>query len=183
MFIKIHIINPKLKVIIIPQIHKNSKMAQYMSRIESLAEAEGIMTNPMKQMSLVLFKNDIDNLEFENNAKEGTLIALDERLDIAQAELKAERDLCDKLEVGIIDDLDTMIEKNLVLKQYIDTMESGPEFEINELHNRVHKKYERLYSDIKTFIERARAVNSEVTQLRELQNKCDELKKSSEAES
>lgn len=151
-------------------------MAQYMAKVNEIAAAEGISTNPMNKVPLMVLENEIANLEAENAAKRELLKVLDERLELAQAELKAEQELSNRYQGIVIDDLDSITQKNHVLSQYIATLESGDEFRINKLAQKVEDHLAKFYDDNKQIIEKARAFNAELSDLRELQKKCDELR-------
>lgn len=142
--------------------------------------AAGFPTNPLEMAPLLIRENELENYLVENESKKQVLKMLEERREKATFAAKAERELNDRLKTETREDIEKFNQKNEILIQYLRTLESS-DFALNKLKQSIEKRQEEFYIDLKSMIDKARALNEETKKLQELQAKCDQLRQKTAA--
>lgn len=150
-------------------------MAHYMGKIEKLAAAAGVSTNPLEKAQLILLENEVANLTAENEAKRGITRLLEERLEKSKMRLNTEKDVDENLQDTIDGDMDRFKQKNHILLQYLETLKSD-DFLLNKILVDQGRNNNSFTEALGGMVDKARAIKDETIKLRDLQTRCDELR-------
>lgn len=150
-------------------------MSHYTTKVEQLTAAAGYTTNPLEATPVIIRENELETHRAWIEAKNKTSAKLEELFDKVKVRAKAEIDLAERFGSQTKEDVDKFNQKNLILVQYLSTLQAD-DFLLNKHKIQFEHNFQEIYTDLKSMVEKARSVNDEIKKLQELQARCDQLR-------
>lgn len=144
-------------------------------RVDELCSRTGLLLGAEDNAMLVLLQNRVDKLRQDVGAKTRKNSLLDEYIHQAQLELEAKKNLHHDYMNNMSQDLARFREGQRCLATFFEFLNSK-DFAMNNIKSIVDQHLQFYWQELKPFNDKAKAISAELDELRELRDKCVQLR-------
>lgn len=146
-------------------------------KIDKLAKAAGLVSDPTMRSAIVSLENEIADLESEIQANKQVLEHYEQLVKQEEEAHKVDLDVHEKFIENLPEAINNERDKFNMLHQYMTTIESSDEFLLNKLHRQINDRVSGFKSQLNPINKNIKSIANQLPALRELADKCMELRK------
>lgn len=144
-------------------------------RVAQFSSITGLALGPEESAILRILQAKVDNLEEELKAKRERSSYLDEQLEQAEAEFRAQEKFHQDYLTNINQEMERFREGQKVLATFMEYIESD-DFDIQRMRVEVIGQSDRFWHELKPYHDKGKELQSQLDELKDLRSKCVELR-------